>query len=152
MGARHYIRAPTTPILSCPEGLSADLIERLRNVVYRTPGVTLTAIVTEALRRCVEERETEHGGAFPKREFANGLFDALLLFGRAPQSFDEDGRDAVAAELGEDQASPRVITGECHQALDEVVLPFATGTPTSMRDCGSRCGALTSLGAWRGIP
>jgi hypothetical protein len=48
--------------------LSAELIERLRNVVYWTPGLTLTAVVTEALRRCVEERETEHGGAYPKRE------------------------------------------------------------------------------------
>jgi hypothetical protein len=48
--------------------LSAELIERLRNVVYWTPGLTLTAIVTEALRRCVEEREAEHGGAYPKRE------------------------------------------------------------------------------------
>ncbi|PYQ49443.1 MAG: hypothetical protein DMF59_13600 [Acidobacteria bacterium] len=47
--------------------LSAELVERLRNIVYWTPGITLTAIVTEALRRCVEERETEHGGAFPKR-------------------------------------------------------------------------------------
>lgn len=46
----------------------AALVERLRNAVYWTPGLTLTAAVTEALQHCVEDMEKEHGGAFPKRE------------------------------------------------------------------------------------
>ena len=65
---RHNARVNTEKSARLTLQLSAELIERLRNVVYWTPGLTLTAIVAEALRRCVEERETKHGGAFPKRE------------------------------------------------------------------------------------
>jgi hypothetical protein len=48
--------------------LPAELVERLRNAVYWTPGLTLTAVVTDALRKRLEKMETAHDGTFTQRE------------------------------------------------------------------------------------
>ena len=48
--------------------LPAELIERLRNAVYWSPGTTLTSVASKALRDCIELLEKEHGGSFPQRQ------------------------------------------------------------------------------------
>lgn len=48
--------------------LPVSLVERLRNAVYWTPGLTLTALASEALRRCIEDLERDRGSEFPRRE------------------------------------------------------------------------------------
>jgi hypothetical protein len=48
--------------------LPAELVERLRNAVYWTPGLTLTAVVTDALQNRLDKMETAHHGIFTQRE------------------------------------------------------------------------------------
>lgn len=48
--------------------LSADTIDRLRNAVYWTPGVTLAGIVEACLVETVARMEEARGDRFPKRE------------------------------------------------------------------------------------
>lgn len=48
--------------------LPVNLVERLRNAVYWTPGLTLTALASDALRRCIEDLERDRGSEFPRRE------------------------------------------------------------------------------------
>ncbi len=48
--------------------LPETLIERLRDAVYWTPGLTLAQLAEGALREAVDALEAERGGAFPKRE------------------------------------------------------------------------------------
>lgn len=47
--------------------LSAGLVERAKNVVYGTPGVTLAGLVAEGLLKAVERRERANGGPFKAR-------------------------------------------------------------------------------------
>lgn len=47
--------------------LDVELIERLRNAVYWTSGLTLAAFVAESLTASLDELETERGEPFPKR-------------------------------------------------------------------------------------
>ena len=47
--------------------IDADLVEQARDVVYWSPGLSLTELVAEALRREIGRREKSHGGAFPPR-------------------------------------------------------------------------------------
>lgn len=49
--------------------LPVDLIERARNTVYWTPGLTLSALLTEGLTLAIKKREKRHneGQPFPKR-------------------------------------------------------------------------------------
>jgi len=45
----------------------AELIERARDAVYWTSGLTLSDLVAEALERRLAEMERERGGGFPPR-------------------------------------------------------------------------------------
>ncbi|NSW58592.1 MAG: hypothetical protein HPY44_21480 [Armatimonadetes bacterium] len=47
--------------------LPVDLIDRVKNAVYWTPGLTLAALAEDALRARVEGMEAERGEAFPAR-------------------------------------------------------------------------------------
>lgn len=47
--------------------LNVDLIERLRNAVYWTTGLTLAAFVAESLTRSLDRLEAGRGAPFPKR-------------------------------------------------------------------------------------
>ncbi len=47
--------------------LSEDLVERAKDIVYWTPGVTLAGLVEEGLQRAVERRERANGGPFDAR-------------------------------------------------------------------------------------
>ncbi len=44
-----------------------NLIDRVKNVVYWTPGLTLARLAEEALAIRVEKLEKERGGAYPPR-------------------------------------------------------------------------------------
>lgn len=47
--------------------IDADLVEQARDVVYWSPGLSLTELVAEALRREIGRREKSRGEAFPAR-------------------------------------------------------------------------------------
>jgi len=47
--------------------LDEDVVERAKRAVFWTPGLTLTALVEEALAREVERREAERGATFEPR-------------------------------------------------------------------------------------
>lgn len=47
--------------------LSASLVDRVRNAVYWTPGLTLARFAEEALAAALRAAEAEHGGPFPPR-------------------------------------------------------------------------------------
>ena len=44
-----------------------ELIDRVKNVVYWTPGLTLARLAEDALTKEVEKREQERGEPFPHR-------------------------------------------------------------------------------------
>ena len=44
-----------------------DLANRVRNAVYFTPGLTLSALTAEALLPALRRLERAHGGRFPQR-------------------------------------------------------------------------------------
>lgn len=48
--------------------LSVELINRIRNVVYWTPGLTLADLGEDAFNHAVAEREKKRGGSFPQRK------------------------------------------------------------------------------------
>jgi len=47
--------------------LDPEVLERARNAVYWTPGLTLTALATKALATAVDDLEHERGQPFPAR-------------------------------------------------------------------------------------
>ena len=47
--------------------LDAALIERVRNAVYWTPGLTLSGLAEQAIADAIEELERERGDEFPRR-------------------------------------------------------------------------------------
>jgi hypothetical protein len=47
--------------------LPVDLIDRVKNAVFWTPGMTLARLGEEALRAMVDQLEDERGGPFPPR-------------------------------------------------------------------------------------
>ena len=47
--------------------LPPDLIDRAKNVVYWTPGLTLAGLAEQALSDAVDARERDHGQPFPTR-------------------------------------------------------------------------------------
>ena len=47
--------------------LPVELIDRVKNIVYWTPGLTLARLAAEALTKEVEKREKERGEPFPHR-------------------------------------------------------------------------------------
>ena len=48
--------------------LPVDLIDRVKNAVYWTPGLTLAALGEELLRRGLDELEADRGEPFPPRQ------------------------------------------------------------------------------------
>ena len=47
--------------------LSVELIERVKNAVYWTPGLTMSSLTEKALLHAVNKLEKERGEAFPPR-------------------------------------------------------------------------------------
>lgn len=47
--------------------LPADVVDRLRNAVYWTPGMTVTGFLANCIRATVDRMEEERGAAFPSR-------------------------------------------------------------------------------------
>jgi hypothetical protein len=47
--------------------VSSDLVERLRDAVYWTPGLTLAGLAEEALSQAVDALEKKNRKPFPKR-------------------------------------------------------------------------------------
>jgi hypothetical protein len=56
--------------------LPIDLIEKIKNVVYWEPGLTLTALAQEAFEKAVQKLEEKRGGLYPDRK------DRVLRGGR----------------------------------------------------------------------
>ncbi len=48
--------------------ISEKVIERIKNAVYWTPGLTLAALAEEAFSKSVDRREQERDGPFPRRD------------------------------------------------------------------------------------
>ena len=48
--------------------ISEDVIERLKNAVYWTPGLTLAALAEEAFSKAVDALEEKNGSPFSKRK------------------------------------------------------------------------------------
>lgn len=48
--------------------ISEDVIERIKNAVYWTPGLTLASLAEEAFAKVVDALEKERGTPFPKRK------------------------------------------------------------------------------------
>ena len=48
--------------------LPVELIERVKNAVYWTPGLTLAALAEKALEKTVNSIEDDRGESFPQRE------------------------------------------------------------------------------------
>lgn len=47
--------------------LADEIMDRARNISYWTPGLSLSGLTEEAIRREVERLEKAHGGPYPKR-------------------------------------------------------------------------------------
>lgn len=67
--------APPTPAPAASVGkerltvhLPVELIERVKNAVYWTPGLTLARLAEEALRQALADLEAARGAPFPPRE------------------------------------------------------------------------------------
>ncbi|MBG0777600.1 MAG: hypothetical protein H0S85_14340 [Desulfovibrionaceae bacterium] len=54
--------------------LSEAMVDKAKNAVFWTPGMTLSGLVEQALEERVERMESERGQAFPERssELAKG--------------------------------------------------------------------------------
>ena len=48
--------------------ISEDVIERIKNAVYWTPGLTLASLAEEAFTKVVDALEEEREAPFPKRK------------------------------------------------------------------------------------
>ncbi len=48
--------------------ISEDVIDRIKNAVYWTPGLTLASLAEEAFYKIVDELEKSRGNPFPKRK------------------------------------------------------------------------------------
>jgi hypothetical protein len=48
--------------------ISVDVIERLKNAVYWTPGLTLASLAEDAFSKAVDQLEEEKEAPFPKRK------------------------------------------------------------------------------------
>jgi len=48
--------------------ISEEIIERIKNATYWTPGLTLSCLVETALEREVDQMETDRGSSFEKRK------------------------------------------------------------------------------------
>ena len=50
--------------------LPPEVMERVRNAVYWTPGLTIAGMATQALEQFVDQIEAERGEPFPPRQGA----------------------------------------------------------------------------------
>lgn len=57
----------TARMIRVTVNLPADLVDRLRDAVYWSPGLTLAWFMAQAVRSSLAELETTHRGPFPKR-------------------------------------------------------------------------------------
>lgn len=48
--------------------ISEKIIERVKNAVYWTPGLTLAGFIEGSLLFAIDQLEAEHNGPFPQRE------------------------------------------------------------------------------------
>ena len=48
--------------------ISENVIERVKNAVYWTPGVTLASLAEEAFAKAVDQLEKKKGSSFPQRK------------------------------------------------------------------------------------
>lgn len=48
--------------------ISQDMIERAKNAVFWTPGMTLSSLAEKALEEKIDELEKQRGESFPQRE------------------------------------------------------------------------------------
>lgn len=48
--------------------LEDEIMDRARNIAYWTPGLSLSSLTEEAIRREVERMEKKNGGPYPDRE------------------------------------------------------------------------------------
>jgi len=60
--------APRVPKERLTVHLSIALIDRIKNAVYWTPGLTLAGLAEEALAAAVEKLERQRGEPFPPRK------------------------------------------------------------------------------------
>ena len=65
--------------------LDPEVLERARNAVYWTPGLTLTALATTALAAAVDDLEHERGQLFPARAGNASLRRPIGALGTKPQ-------------------------------------------------------------------
>ncbi len=47
--------------------MTVELIERVKNAVYWTPGITMSSLTELALQKTVDKLEKKNGEPFPKR-------------------------------------------------------------------------------------
>lgn len=80
--------------------LSSDLVERAKNIVYWTPGVTLAGLVEEGLIKTVERWERANGGPYEARP-------ADLQRGRPALDSDSSGKKKAAGSSSGSQGSRR---------------------------------------------
>ena len=50
--------------------LPQEVMERVRNAVYWTPGLTIAGMTTQALEQFLDQIEAERGAPFPPRQGA----------------------------------------------------------------------------------
>ena len=65
--ARHSTRAPLKRNMRVTLNLPVTLLDRMRNTVYWTPGLTLTELIKGAIQESVDRLERQQGKAFPTR-------------------------------------------------------------------------------------
>lgn len=65
--------------------LDPEVLERARNAVYWTPGLTLTALATKALAAAVDDLEHERGQPFSSRAGKVSLRRPVGAPGTSPQ-------------------------------------------------------------------
>lgn len=58
---------PPPPRLRLSTEIDAQVLERAKDVVFWTPGLTLAAFVTEALTREIQRRTEDRGEPYPPR-------------------------------------------------------------------------------------
>lgn len=64
--------------------LRVGIIDRLRNAVFYTPGLTINGFIEQCITTTVDQMEQERGAAFPERT-------ANLRAGRPPKRPPDDG-------------------------------------------------------------
>ena len=69
---RKRARGPAVPIIDRPKErltvlISGEVLNRLRNAVFWTPGVTMTGIVERCISDAIATLEKERGARFPQR-------------------------------------------------------------------------------------